>query len=247
MQTNHHTALALSRVSAHFADDPAHLALRDITLSVKQGSFVTLSGPSGAGKSTLLRLILGLMPHTSGEILRTFSHPAMVFQNYALFPWLTARENVAFGPRMRGASKKEADHIANVKISEVGLQRVAEHYPTELSGGQRQRVGLARALAQEPDFLILDEPFSNLDTITAQMLKQDLLTIWKTYKMTIFMVNHLIPDAVELSDQVILMSARPGEIKKVISIDLERPRDTRSHHFFTHVDALTAEIRKLES
>ncbi len=240
-------ALVLSRVSAIFADEEARgvLALEDISFSVPSGAFVSIIGPSGAGKSTLMRVILGLMPHTSGTIIRKFSRPAMVFQNYALFPWLTALENVAFGLRMKRVPRRERERIAREKLKEVGLDHLEKHYPNALSGGQRQRVGLARALAISPDLLIMDEPFSNLDTITAEALKADLLKIWRTYGMTILMVNHLIPDAVELSDHVIIMKARPGRIKENVSIDLPRPRDIRSAAFFDRVDALTTTIRSV--
>jgi len=240
-------AFALARVSARFEDekDTNKLALRDISFSAKKGSFVSLAGPSGAGKSTLLRALLGLMKVKSGQVVRNFKRPGMVFQNYALFPWLTALENVAFGLKMSGKGRRERERIAREKLVEVGLSHLEKHYPSALSGGQRQRVGLARALAITPDLLILDEPFSNLDTITAEELKKDLLKIWRQYGMTIFMVNHLIPDAVELSDEVVLMSAHPGEIRKTIAIDLPRPRDVRDPRFYRYVDDLTNEMRSL--
>lgn len=242
MQSHDPRSLILSRVTAHFPDGA--LALREVSFSIPHGSFVSLIGPSGAGKSTLMRLILGLMPHSSGEVVRNFTRPAIVFQNYALFPWLTALENVEFGLRMAGAGKSEREKIAREKLREVGLEHLENHYPSALSGGQSQRVGLARALAVAPDFLIMDEPFSNLDTITAEALKDDLLTIWRTYGMTIFMVNHLIPDAIELSDEIIVMSAHPGHVEKVLAVDLSRPRDTRSREFFGEVDQLTEDIRR---
>ena len=239
--------LVLSRVTARFSDAAAREApaLKDVSFSVPSGSFVSIIGPSGSGKSTLMRVILGLMPHTSGEIVRNFSRPAMVFQNYALFPWLTALDNVAFGLRMEGVSRLERERIAREKLKEVGLAHLEHHYPAALSGGQRQRVGLARALAISPDLLIMDEPFSNLDTITAEALKADLLKIWRAYGMTILMVNHLIPDAIELSDQIIVMGAHPGCVEKTLAIDLPRPRDTRSMRFFKEVDLLTEAIRAI--
>lgn len=240
-------ALVLSRVSARFADEEKKdlSVLRDVTFSIATGAFVSIIGPSGAGKSTLMRVILGLMPPTSGEVVRNFSRPAMVFQNYALFPWLTALDNVAFGLRMDGMNQSDRERIAREKLKEVGLLHLENHYPAMLSGGQRQRVGLARALATSPDLLIMDEPFSNLDTITAEALKADLLKIWRTYKMTILMVNHLIPDAIELSDHIIVMGAHPGRVEKILNIDLPRPRYTRGPQFFKEVDLLTEEIRKV--
>lgn len=241
------TALVLSRVSARFDDAEKRDAsvLKDISFSVPTAGFVSIIGPSGAGKSTLMRVILGLMPNESGTVVRNFSRSAMVFQNYALFPWLSTIDNVAFGLRMAGVSKKERERIAREKLKEVGLLHLENHYPAALSGGQRQRVGLARALAISPDLLIMDEPFSNLDTITSEALKADLLKIWRSYGMTILMVNHLIPDAIELSDQIIVMGSHPGCVKKIIPIELTRPRDTRSPQFFKQVDQLTEDIRFL--
>jgi len=240
-------ALVLSRVSARFDDEEIKnvSVLKDISFSLPAGSFVSIIGPSGAGKSTLMRVILGLMPAESGTIVRNFSRPAMVFQNYALFPWLSAINNVAFGLRMAGMKKKDRERIAREKLNEVGLGHLENHYPAALSGGQRQRVGLARALAISPDLLIMDEPFSNLDSITAESLKTDLLKIWRAYGMTILMVNHLIPDAIELSDQIIVMGAKPGRVQEIVKIHLSRPRDTRTERFFKEVDYLTNIIREI--
>ena len=240
-------ALVLSRVYARFEDEQPNEgpAIADLSLSVRTGSFVSITGPSGAGKSTLMRVILGLMQPSAGTIVRNYERAAMVFQNYALFPWLSALDNAAFGLRMHGINKRQRERIAREKLAEVGLAGFEEHYPAALSGGQRQRVGLARALAVSPDLLIMDEPFSNLDTITAEGLKADLLRIWRAYGMTILMVNHLIPDAVELSDHIIIMGAHPGRVEKTISIELPRPRNARSHEFFKNVDAVIEEIRSI--
>lgn len=240
------TILALSRICAGFNDDEKNVSiLKDVSFSIPAGAFVSIIGPSGAGKSTLMRVILGLIPHTSGEIVRNFSRPAMVFQNYALFPWLSALDNVAFGLRMDGMKRKDRERIAREKLKEVGLAHLENHYPSALSGGQRQRIGLARALAISPDLLIMDEPFSNLDTITSEALKTDLLKLWRSYGMTILMVNHLIPDVIELSDQVIVMNARPGRLEKILAINLPRPRDVRDTTFFKQVDTLTETIRAI--
>jgi len=251
-------ALVLSRVYARFADaeERDQYVLRDFTLSVPTGAFISVIGPSGAGKSTLMRVILGLMKHESGTVVRNFAQSAMVFQNYALFPWLKALDNVAYGLHMQGVPSKERERIAREKLAEVGLAHLENHYPSALSGGQRQRVGLARALAISPDFLIMDEPFSNLDTITAEELKADLLKIWRSYGMTILMVNHLIPDAIELSDQIIVMGMpstksdlvlgeHSGSVKKTFTVELLRPRETRSDAFYKQVDLLTESIRKI--
>ena len=239
-------ALILSRVCADFNDEEKIIpVLRDVSFSIPAGAFVSIIGPSGAGKSSLMRVVLGLMPHTSGDIVRNFSRPAMVFQNYALFPWLSTLDNVAFGLRMDGMRLKERERIARDKLKEVGLEHLENHFPAALSGGQRQRIGLARALAISPDILIMDEPFSNLDTITSEALKADLVKIWRSYGMTIIMVNHLIPDTIELSDQIIVMGARPGHIEKILDVDLPRPRDVRDTKFFKQVDVLTEAIRSI--
>ncbi|HUX80704.1 MAG TPA: ATP-binding cassette domain-containing protein, partial [Candidatus Paceibacterota bacterium] len=162
-----------------------------------------------------------------------------------LFPWLSALDNVAFGLHMDGMRRTERERIALAKLKEVGLEHLAHHYPSALSGGQHQRVGLARALALAPDLLIMDEPFSSLDTISAEALKEDLLKIWRDNHMTILMVNHLIPDAVELSDQIIIMGAHPGHVEKVLTVTLPRPRDVRTKQFFEQVDTLTEAIRAI--
>ncbi len=245
MSTTKPPALVLSRVNARFADEKQAFALKDISFVVPAGAFVSIIGPSGAGKSTLMRVILDLMQPESGTVVRNFSRPAMVFQNYALFPWLTALENVAFGLRMGGMKRSERERIAREKLKEVGLEHLESHFPAALSGGQRQRVGLARSLAISPDLLIMDEPFSNLDTITAEALKADLLRIWETYGLTILMVNHLIPDAIELSDHIVILGAHPGHVEKTLAVTLPRPRDIRSEPFFEQVDRLTETIRKI--
>jgi NitT/TauT family transport system ATP-binding protein len=242
-------ALVLANVSVRFTDerDRSVFILRDISFSLPRGSFTSIAGPSGAGKSTLMRTILGLIKPASGHIVRNYNRGAMVFQNYALFPWLSALENVAYGLKMAGVGREERGTLAREKLKEVGLAHLEDRYPAALSGGQKQRVGLARALAVSPDLLILDEPFSSLDTITAEALKQDLLKLWRQYGMTILMVNHLIPDAVLLSDQVLIMEAKPGRIGKAVDIKLTRPRDPRSDPFYREVDKLTAAIRAVSS
>ena len=244
--------ITATNISKHYG---SVRALHNVHMHIKNGEYVVLLGPSGCGKTTLLKIIAGTVEPSSGTIMIgkqdvTTTHPedrhiGFVFQNYALFPWLTALNNVAFGLRMAGMRKTEARKTAKKKLEEVGLGHLENHYPAALSGGQRQRVGLARALAISPDLLIMDEPFSNLDTITAESLKADLLKIWRSYGITILMVNHLIPDAVEFSDQIIVMVAHPGHIKSIIPIDLPRPRDTRSAQFFKEVDLLTEATRAI--
>ncbi len=221
--------------------------LKDISFSVDRGSFVSIMGPSGCGKSTLLRFIADLAKPTKGIIERNFTELAMVFQSHAIFPWLTVRDNAAFGLEMKGMPKSEQRIIVDAKLQEVGLMAekdLGDSYPNQLSGGQKQRVSVARALAVSPDMLLMDEPFSSLDSITADKLKTDIYHLWKKYGMSILMVNHLIEDAVELSNEIIVLSQKPGTIKEKIKIDLPFPRDKRSPEFFVLVDKIKSLIEE---
>ena len=235
--------ITLNNASFRFADSKkTEYAFKDVSLSVASGEFVSVVGPSGGGKSTLLRAIAGVILESSGSIERHFERTAMIFQGHGIFPWLTVLENTAFGLHMEGMGKTEREKIAHEKLKEVELSHLADRYPHQLSGGQKQRVAVARAIAVNPDLLIMDEPFSSLDSITASTLKKDILRIWEKYKMTIIMVNHLIPDAVELSDRIVVFSKEPGTIKKIMKVDLARPRNPRSKEFFEYVDRLTGMI-----
>lgn len=216
--------------------------VKNISFSVNKGEFLSVVGPSGGGKSTLLRIITGLIKPTHGSVEINTRKIAMVFQNFAVFPWLTVHDNVGFGLKMSGVSKKEQEAIIAEKIKEVGLTGFDKKYPKELSGGMRQRVGLARALAVNPELLIMDEPFSSLDTFTAEKLRLDLLDIWNKYKMTIVMVTHLVEEALVLSDRVIIVSKRPASIKETLDVNLDRPRNTRAEHFFSLLDKITSQI-----
>lgn len=238
--------VALNGVSYRFPDEPsaARPTLQNVSLSVRRGSFVSLVGPSGAGKSTLLRVIAGLIPPAEGAVTRSYERPAMIFQSFALFPWLSALENAAFGLRMQGMPKDKREHIAREKLAEVGLAGRERAYPAELSGGMRQRVSVARALAISPDLLLMDEPFSSLDGITAMSLKDDILALWEKYRMTVIMVNHLLPDAVELSDDIFVVGGAPTSVLHHHRVSLSRPRNARSADAFALIDALTAQIRK---
>ncbi len=241
------TALVLSRVGVR-ADNGRNrreFALEDVSLSVAKGEFVSIVDPSGIGTSTLMRVILGLMPPARGDIMRGFETPAMVPRDHALFPWLTVLENVAFGLQMKDVPQETREHVAREKLAEVNLEHIEQRYPAVLSREERQRVSLARALTLAPDLLIMDEPFSGLDTIAAAALKADLLRIWRSHSMTILMTNSLIPEAVELSDRVVLMEAHPGRIATTLTINLPRPRDPRSPAFFREVDRLTNAIRRI--
>ncbi len=216
--------------------------LRDINFEVGRGEFLSIVGPSGGGKSTLLRILAGFIQPTRGIIEKDYKKLSMVFQNFAIFPWLTVVENIEFGLKMSGISTKERARIVQEKIKEVGLVGFEHKYPKELSGGMRQRVGIARALALNPDVLLMDEPFSSLDTFTAEKLRQEVMEIWLKYKMTVVMVTHLVEEAVELSDRIVVLSSLPGTVKFELNINLTRPRNKRSVEFFSLVDKVSAQI-----
>lgn len=238
--------LTVENISHSFREETGERtqALRDISFAVSRGEFLSVIGPSGCGKSTLLKIIAGLIPSTHGHIKNNSSAMSMVFQNFALFPWLSVIENVEFGLKMTGMEKKKRRVIALEKIRDAGLAGFENKHPHELSGGMRQRVGIARALAMSPDLLLMDEPFSSLDELTAERLRGDLMALWEKYRMTIIMVTHLVEEAVELSDKIVILSSRPGTLKKTISVDLLRPRVKRSEEYFKLVDLVTAEIDK---
>lgn len=208
------------------------VALDDVHLAVNRGEFVSIIGPSGCGKTTLLKILDGLVSYESGEVLvdgRTVNEPgperAMVFQSFALLPWRTARENVGFGLRLRGADRSRIEQATRTYIEMVGLQGFEDHYPPQLSGGMQQRVGLARALAVDPAILLMDEPFGSLDAQTRHLLQTDLERIWERDHKTVVFVTHDMEEAVFLSDRVVIMSPRPGRIHEVIEIPLPRPRN----------------------
>jgi NitT/TauT family transport system ATP-binding protein len=210
---------------------PVVLALDNVSLNVEHNTFSVIVGPSGCGKSTLLRLVAGLETPTSGRldldgkpILGPSADRGMVFQSYTLFPWLTVRENVMFGPKLKGLPKSEYEDIADRFIAAVHLKGFEKSYPKELSGGMRQRVALARALANDPRILLMDEPFGALDSQTRQLMQELLLEIWQEQRKTVLFITHDIDEAVFLGDEVHVMSARPGRFKKTLSIDIGRPR-----------------------
>ncbi len=206
-------------------------ALEDVGLTVDEGEFVALLGPSGCGKTTFLHAIDGLVPITRGEIRidnRIVTKPgkdrAMVFQSPALLPWRTVVGNVVYGLELQGINGRERQQHANELIKLVGLEGFEHRFPNELSGGMQQRVNLARALATDPEILLLDEPFANLDAQTREFMQAELLRIWATTHKTAVFVTHNITEAIYLSDRVAVFTARPGRIKTVVTIDLPRPR-----------------------
>ncbi|WP_027516010.1 ABC transporter ATP-binding protein [Bradyrhizobium sp. WSM1417] len=200
-------------------------ALEDITLDVRSGEFLALVGPSGCGKSTLLDLLGGLTPPTSGRILldgRPIAGPGrdrgIVFQQYALFPWRTAEQNVEFGLDIAGLKAKQRRDIARHFLELVGLSGFADRYPHELSGGMKQRVAIARSLAYDPEVLLMDEPFAALDAQTRETLQGELLRIWRATGKTIVFITHGIDEAIVLGQRVAVMTSRPGRIKQIIDI-----------------------------
>ena len=227
------------RVTKFFRDDKHQpiIACEDITIDVRANEMVCIVGPSGCGKSTFLRIVAGLMKADSGEMtVAPDSRLSMIFQNAALFPWLTVSENIAYGLTMQGmAPDAIAKHVHN-QIRHMNLEAAAHLHPKELSGGMKQRVGIARALAIEPDILLLDEPFSALDAFTAERLRADFLTLWRKERWTMLMVTHLVEEAVQMADRIVVMSKRPGKVKAIIDVDLPRPRKLRSPEFFKLVD-----------
>ena len=226
-------------------------ALQDISLSVRQGEFVSIIGSSGCGKSTLLRIIAGLETGYDGVAEfegRQISGPGLergvVFQEHRLFPWLTVRENVAFG--LGVAPSKAGWQSVDEHIGMVGLNGFENAYPHQLSGGMAQRVSIARALANRPQALLFDEPFGALDALTKIQMQQEVLRIWEAEKATMIMVTHDIDEAVFLGDRVVIMSNRPGTIKKIIPVDLPRPRDRGSYEFTQVRKAIFAEFFRQE-
>lgn len=219
---NHVTKIFQTRDAHNFT------AIKNVNFSVREGEFLSLVGPSGCGKSTLLDLLGGLSKPTSGEILldgKPIDGPGLdrgiVFQQYALFPWLTAEENIGFGLETKGIPKKERGEIVHHFLSLVGLSGFADRYPHELSGGMKQRVAIARSLAYDPDVLLMDEPFAALDAQTRETLQMELLRIWEKTKKTILFITHGIDEAVYLGQRVAVMTSRPGTIKEIIDNPLQ--------------------------
>jgi len=209
----------------------AHKAVEETSIRIEPGEFVCILGPSGCGKSTLLNSVAGYVKPYSGQVRvdgKKVSGPGpdrgMVFQQYSLFPWKSVKDNVAFGPRLAGKSSATAESIADTFLDMVGLSRFANRYPTELSGGMQQRVGIARALANYPGVLLMDEPFGALDAQTRQMMQESLLHIWSEFGTTVLFITHDIDEAIFLADRVLIMSAGPGRIIAEFAIDLPRPR-----------------------
>jgi NitT/TauT family transport system ATP-binding protein len=227
-------------------------ALHDVALTIEDGEFITVLGPSGCGKSTLLHVVAGLIPPTGGRVVfeaapvdRPLS--AVVFQDHALFPWRTVRDNVGFGLEVQGRPAGERRARVDALLALVGLGGFADRYPHELSGGMRQRVALARALVVEPAILLMDEPFSALDAQTRGLLSLELLALWERTRRSILYVTHQIDEAVLLGDRVVVMTRRPGRVLTVRPVGLPRPRGEatrREPGFLALVDELWQLIRR---
>lgn len=207
------------------------IALNGVSLDIKENEFICVVGPSGCGKSTLLNIIAGLLEPTSGkvycdgkEVTGTGTERGVVFQQYALFPWMTVKKNVMFGLNLKGIKGKEAEDIAVKYIKMVQLEDFVNHYPKELSGGMKQRVAIARAYAVNPSVLLMDEPFGALDAQTRTQLQTELLETWEKEQKTCFFITHDVDEAIILAQKVIIMSARPGRIKEIVNIDIPYPR-----------------------
>jgi ABC-type nitrate/sulfonate/bicarbonate transport system ATPase subunit len=206
-------------------------AVESLDLTVREKEFVCIVGPSGCGKSTMLRVVAGLVRPSDGEVIlngRSVVEPGadrgMVFQSYTLFPWLTVQGNVEFGPRLRDVPDAERAAAARRYIDLVGLRGFEQSYPKELSGGMMQRAAIARSLANDPEILLMDEPFGALDAQTRALMQELLLNVWQQTRKTVLFVTHDIEESILLGDRVYIMTARPGRIKEEVAISLPRPR-----------------------
>jgi NitT/TauT family transport system ATP-binding protein len=204
-------------------------ALRAVSLAIPAGQFCCIVGPSGCGKTTLLRILAGLEEQTSGRL--TLSHRdrakplnSMIFQEQSVFPWMTVQDNIAYGLRMRGADRQTIKQQVDYYLLKTGLTRFARSYPYQLSGGMKQRVSVARAFANDPEILLMDEPFAALDEQNKILLQEELLRIWEESKKTVVFITHSIDEAVVLGDRVVVMTAHPGRVKAVLPVTLPRPR-----------------------
>lgn len=246
-------SLAIRNLSKTYFDPYAgtHVtAVHDVSLEAKEGEFVSVVGPSGCGKTTILNMIAGFIPITSGQILvdgKPVKGPGrdrgVVFQSFALFPWRTVLENVAFGPKMRGMGRTERERIAHEYLALAKLSEAADRYPNELSGGMQQRVGVVRALANEPDVLLMDEPFASVDAQTRMTLQEELTRIWQEKHPTVLFITHDVGEAVFLANRVVVLSK--GRVLEEIDVDLPRPRSWDALYEDRAFKALTGRVLHL--
>jgi NitT/TauT family transport system ATP-binding protein/sulfonate transport system ATP-binding protein len=250
--------LAVSSLSKTFQIGAERVeALRQVSLEVDKGEFVCLIGASGCGKSTLLRIIAGFEQPSAGDV-RVYGAPiagpgsdrGMVFQDYALFPWMSVRQNIAFGPTQKNLSKAEIRDKTSLYLDMVGLSKFADRYPYQLSGGMKQRVAIARVLANEASILLMDEPFGALDALTREQLQDELLEIWARTRVTVLFVTHSVEEAALLADRVVVMTAGPGRIESDNRVRLARPREVSAADFNevrrSLTQRLTSHVRRRE-
>jgi NitT/TauT family transport system ATP-binding protein len=236
------------------ANDAAVEAVKNVSLNVQPGEFVSLIGPSGCGKSTLLNIVAGFVKPTSGEALldgapitKPGSDRGVVFQQYSLFPWASVRKNVEFGLKMQGVSAPKRETTARTLLGLAGLLAFENHYPDQLSGGMKQRIGIVRALATSPQVLLMDEPFGSLDAQTRVVMQEILTNMWQRFRISVLFITHDIEESIFLSDRIYVMTARPGRIKAEIEVPLPRPRTagmTDSTQFIELVQKLKGLIRE---
>ena len=230
-------------------------ALRNVNLSFPRGQLSTLLGPSGCGKTTLLKVIAGLLPRSGGEVLvkgKPVNGPgperAFVFQDFALLPWASVLRNVGFGLELRGVARPEREEVARKYIAEVGLKGFEDRYPNQLSGGMRQRVGLARALTVDADIILMDEPFSSVDEQTRRKFQEDLLDLLRHHQKTVIFVTHSIEEAAYLSDQIALLSPRPGTVSRIVRPEIDRSKSAdeirRDRNYLDTVDEIWGILRQ---
>lgn len=228
-------------------DGQMKYVLKNLNLSIQTGEFICILGKSGCGKSTLLNLLAGYLKSDIGEIRvdgdlveGPDADRGVVFQHHALFPWFTVEENIGFGPKIKGKSKKEIKEVTEKYVDLVGLQGYADKYPNSLSGGMSQRVGIARALANDPRVLLMDEPLGALDALTRDNMRKELERIWSATGKTVVFITHSVPEAVYLADRVIVL--KDGYVDMDLPITLERPRDTADPDFIQYVTKLESEL-----
>jgi NitT/TauT family transport system ATP-binding protein len=220
--------ISLAGVRKYFGSS-GFVALDDITIDIPQGQFFVIVGPSGCGKTTLLRILAGLDAQSEGRVEVRQSDPSrptnsMIFQGDSLFPWMTVFDNAAYGLRMRKVREREVADTVRLWLERIGLWRFRDRYPNQLSGGMKQRVSIVRAFANDPEILLMDEPFSALDEQNKLLLHEELLRIWEATKKTVVFITHSVDEAVTLGDRIMVMTANPGRAKAMIDVPFERPR-----------------------
>ena len=252
----HGVMIRLRNLSKAFSDEEQTVwAIEGMDLDIHDGEFVCLLGPSGCGKTTVLRIVSGLEEKSGGSVLvrgipvtGAGSDRGLVFQEFALFPWRTVRKNIEFGLEIKQMPVEKRHEISSRLIDLVGLTGFENAHPRKLSGGMKQRVGIARVLANNPSVLLMDEPFGSLDAQTRNLMQKELLRIWSATRKTVLFVTHSVDEAVFLADRIVVMTARPGRVKKDIPVDLPRPRDRTSPEFTSIrgqvLEVLDAEFEK---